>query len=243
MVFNGDSGNLDICTLADKMLGDSDDTEFPLSEKALYGNMALRAIFREIFAVYGGWTFQDSNVSGIDTVTASLVSGTQFYAFATVAWLKGVEYEDQNGNVTPLIPITLEEIRERGYAEEEFMSQDGNPQYYRPVKNGVQVYPAPNYSLADGLIAKIGAQDISPFTAASTSTSPGYDSLAGHEAVAAGMAMFYADYNELSSYAKRKQAWDEAVSAVRTHYKRKFMEIKQQIKKNPIGRSFVDHMV
>jgi len=42
MVFNGDSGNLDICTLADKMLGDSDDTEFPLSEKALYGNMALK---------------------------------------------------------------------------------------------------------------------------------------------------------------------------------------------------------
>lgn len=243
MVFNGDSGNLDLCTLADKMLGDSDDTEFPLSEKALYANMALRAIFREIYAVYGGWTPQDSNVSGIDSVATNLVSGTQFYAFATVAWLKGVEVEDQNGNVIPLIPITLEEIRERGYAEDEFMSQDGDPRYYRPVKNGIQLYPAPNYSLSEGLIAKIGAQDVSPFTAASTSTSPGYDSLAGHEAVAAGMAMFFADYNELSSFSKRKLAWDEAVSAVKSHYRRKFMEIKQQIKKNPMGGGFVDHMV
>jgi hypothetical protein len=247
MVFNGDSGGLDICTLADKMLGDSDDTEFPLAEKALYANMTMRVIFRAIYEVYGGWVFQDSNVSGVDSVATNLLAdGTQFYAFPTAQWINGVEYMDEDGNKFPLTPITLEEIRERGYAEDEFFDTPSTPEYYRPVKNGIKIYPAWDTNKAEvtnGLIVKIGAQDISSFTAASTSTQPGYDSLAGHEAVAAGMAMFFADYNELSAFSKRKLAFEEALQGIKNHYKKKFREIKPAIRKGVGGGGYANQML
>lgn len=244
MVFNGDANDLDLCTLADKMLGGTNDTEFPLSEKALYANMSLRDIFRAIYRVYGGWSFQDSNVTGQDRVSANLLNdGTQFYAFATVSWLIGMEWTDANGDDFPLTPITLEQMREMGYAEDEFMNTAGRPQYYRPVKNGVKIYPSSNVAVTNGLTALIGAQDINAFTAASTSTSPGYDSLAGHEAVAAGMAMYFADYNEMTAFGKRKDAFMEALNGVIAHYKKKFMEVKPNLKGGTGRRDYASEFI
>lgn len=246
MVFNGDSGNIDICTLADKP-NKTNDTSFPLADKAMYANMGLREIFRAIYQVYGGWTVQDSNVSGTDRVSTDLLNdGTRFYAFATVAFLKGMEYTDEDGNDWALTPITLEEIRDMGYAEDEFMDTPGDPQYYRPVKNGVMIYPAwytSKSTVTNGLTALIGAQDISPFTAASTSTSPGYDSLAGHEAVAEFMSFRYSDDNDKTNRDRREAAWLRALGAIKAHYKRKFMEMKTAIRKKPMGNGYADQFI
>lgn len=246
MVFNGDSNNMDICSLADRP-NKSDDTSFSLPVKAMYANMGMRAIFREIYQIYGGWTLQDSNVSGEDEVSTTLLNdGTQFYAFATAQWIAGVEYMDENGNKFPLTPITLEQIRERGFAEDEFEETPSTPRYYRPVKNGIKIYPAwstSKASVANGLIVKIGAQDISPFTSASTSTQPGYDSLAGHEALADYMSMKYSDENDASNFQKREEAWMRSLSAIKAHYKRKFMEIKTAVRKGPVGNSYANQFV
>lgn len=245
MVFNGDANNMDICTLAD-LPNKTNDTSFPLWKKAMYANMGMRAIFREIYKIYGGWTLQDSNVSGEDQVTTNLLNtGARFYAFATVQWLAGVEFEDENGNKFPLKPITLEEIRERGYAEAEFMETPGTPEYYRPVKNGVMIYPAwytTKAAVTNGLIAKIGAQDIAPFTPSSTTTQPGYDSLAGHEVLAAYMAMMYSDENDSSNFQKRELAWQRGVVGIVAHYKRKFMEVKPALRKGPVGGGYANQM-
>lgn len=246
MVFNGDSGGNDICTLAD-VLAKTDDTDFPLTEKAVFANMGLREIFREIYKVYGGWTPQDSNVSGIDEVKTNLLNdGTQFYAFATVAAIAGVEYEDENGNKYPLKPITLEKIREMGYAEDEFYETPADPRYYRPVKNGIKIYPAwytSKSAVTDGLIVKIRSQDISAFESTSTSVSPGYDSLAGHEAVAAYMAMKFAELNTLDSYTGLFNGWLTALGGVKAHYKDKYAEIKVAMRKGPQGNRYADHFV
>jgi hypothetical protein len=243
MVFNGDANNMDICTLAD-LPNKTNDTSFPLWKKAMYANMGLRAIFREIYKIYGGWTLQDTNVSGIDEVTTNLLNdGTQFYAFATAQWIAGVEYEDANGNKFPLIPITLEKIREMGYAEDEFYETPANPQYYRPVKNGIKIYPASDTAVTNGLIVKIGAQDISPFTPSSTTTQPGYDSLAGHEVVADFMAMKYSDENDNTNFPKRELAWQRGVVGIVAHYKRKFMEAKPAIRKGSMGSGYADSML
>ena len=246
MVFNGDTDGLDICTLADDMNG-SDDVDFPLTQKAKFANWGMRVIARAIYAVYGGWTYQDTNVAGEDEVATNLLNdGTQFYAFATVAWLAGVEFEDENGNKYPLKPITLEQIRERGYAEDEFNDTPGIPLYYRPVKNGIKIYPAWDTNQAEitnGLIAKIGAQDINQFTAASTSTQPGYDPLAGHEAVASFMAMKYADFAELTSFTKRVNDFAVSLDEIRKHYRKKFMENKPKIRKGVVGGNYADQMV
>lgn len=244
MVFNGDANGMDLCTLADNMLGDTDDVDFTLAKKALYATWGLREIFKIIYSVYGGWVLQDSNVTGEDTVTKDLLSnGTQFYAFPTVSWLNGMEYEDENGDKFPLIPITLEGIREMGYAEDEFMKTPGRPQYYRPVKNGVKIYPSSDAAVTGGLIAKIGAQDIAVFTPSTTDTEPGYDSLAGHEAVAAFMAMKFADFNEMTSFSKRKQDWMELSASVKSHYMKKFREHKPAIRTQPMGGNYVNGFV
>lgn len=245
MVFNGDANTMDLCGLADR-LAKTDDTDFPLTDKALYANWGLREIFKEIYKVFGGWTFQDTNVSGQDQVATNLLNdGTRFYAFATVAGLAGMEYEDENGNKYPLEPITLEEIRERGYAEAEFMDTPGDPRYYRPVKNGVMIYPAwytSKSAVTNGLIAKIKSQDISAFTSASTSTSPGYDSLAGHETVAVFMAMKFAQINTLDSYTGLFTDWLTGLKGIKDHYAAKFAEVKPKLRKGN-GGSFVDQFV
>lgn len=245
MVFNGDANNMDICTLAD-LPNKSNDTSFPLWKKAMYANMGMRAIFREIYKIYGGWTLQDTNVTGLDEVTTNLLNdGTQFYAFATAQWISGVEYKDENGNKFPLLPITLEKMREMGYSEDEFYETPSTPQYYRPVKNGIKIYPAWDTNKAavtNGLIVKIGAQDISPFTPSSTSTQPGFDSLAGHEVLADFMSMKYSDENDKTNFPKRELAWQRGVAAIIAHYKRKFMEIKPAIRKGTVGSGYADHM-
>lgn len=221
MVFNGEAGNYDLCTLADKLVK-TDDTDFPLLDKAMYANWGFREIVKAILMVYGGWIFDDSNGSGEPTALTNLLDdGTQFYALATMQWLYGVEWSDANGNWTRLLPITLEEIKDMGYAETEFMNVEGKPMYYRPVKNGIKIYPPSDTAVTSGLKALIG-RDITSFTAASTSTSPGYDSLAGHEALAVFMAMKHAQINTLDSYAGLFSDWITGLSSIKTYYAQKF---------------------
>lgn len=230
---------MDLCSLSDDMLGGTDDVDFPLRQKALYANWGLREIFREIYQIFGGWTFQDSNVAGEDKVVTDLLNdSTQFYPFPTVSWLSGIGYLDNDDNYFNLTPITLEEIREMGYAEEEFMDTPGRPEYYRPVKNGVKIYPVwdtNEATVTGGLIAKIGAQDISTFTPSSTTAQPGYDSLAGHEAIAIFMAMTKARFDTLDVFAGLRDSWLTAISGVKAHYKKKFMQVKPTIRKGRRG--------
>lgn len=233
MVFDGDANSMDICTLADRP-NKTNDTSFPKWLKAMYANMGLREIFREIYAVYGGWQFYDTNLTdGSERIATNLLSnGTQFYAFANAAWIIGADWVDANGNEFKLEPITLEEIRERGYAEDEFYNQPGTPQYYRPLADGIKIYPASDTAVTNGLLVHVGARDISPFTATSNSDTPGYDALAGHEAVAEYMSMKYSDENDKTNFGKRQDAWLRALAGVKRHYSRKFMEMKPKIRKS-----------
>lgn len=246
MVFNGDANEMDLCGLADTM-AKTDDTDFPLREKAMYGNWGIREIVKEILKVYGGWTFDDSNNSGEPIALANLLDdGTQFYAFAAVGWIAGVEYEDDNGNRFKLSPITLEEIREMGYAEDEFYETPGTPIYYRPVKNGIKIYPSSDTAVTNGLVVHIGSRDITPFTPSSTSVSPGYDSLGGHEAVASFMAWKYASINTLDSAAALFSDWITALKGVKDYYAGKFSREKKPVLRKgntSSGTGYVDQFV
>lgn len=221
MVFNGDANDQDLCTLAD-LLVKTDDVDFPLKEKSMYANWALREIFAIIMSVYGGWLVDDSNNSGNPEATATLAQNTQVHAMATIMQIHGLEWKDANGAWADLIPITLEEIHDMGAAETEFMKTPGNPKYFRPVQNGVKLYPAfSGASIPNGLKAH-GPRDISAFTPASTSVSPGYDSLAGHEAVAQFMAMKFADINTLDVFPNRFNDWLTSAAKIKSYYSEKF---------------------
>lgn len=228
MVFNGDADDQDLCTLADKLVKTSD-TDFPLKEKALYANWGLREIFKIIWRVYGGWILDDTNNSGEPEVKTNLVTTARnLYAFATAQLIDAMEWLDANGNWNPLKPITLEEIIAMGYAESNFMTTNGNPIYYRPVQNGIRIYPDSDTARASALKARL-RRDISPFASTSTSVSPGIDSTL-HEAVAVFMAYKFADINTLSSLPARLADWlsfagnGNTPGSIEKHYMQKYRQ-------------------
>lgn len=222
MVFNGEANDQDICTLADNKAG-TNDVSFPLKKKAMYATMKSKEVFREIWKVYGGWILDDSANSGEPEALANLTSGTDFYAFATAQALIGVEYQDSAGRWNKLDPITIEEITERGYAEGDFMTTNARPLYYRPVQNGVKLYPAPNFSVSNGLKAFI-KRDVVAFVPGDTTKTPGWDSVL-HEGLAIGMALEHAKDNTLAVAASLQNDWALFLGDVASHYQRKFREL------------------
>lgn len=223
MIFNGDSDDQDICSAADDYVK-TDDVDFPLKRKARYANQVVREIFGWILSVYGGWIMDDSNNSTtVPSATTDLNSGQAIYALPTEMMdLIGMSYKLENDlSWEPLKPITVEMIKDMGYAEPEFERIPGNPIYYRPVGNAVKLYPAPNFTQAASLQADF-TRDIVPFTSSSTTQQPGFPSLF-HEAVPTGMAMMYAEVETLDVANSLRKAWDgnEEVTKVEGGWKKK----------------------
>jgi hypothetical protein len=246
MVFNGDSDNQDLCTLADNFVK-TDDTDFPLTEKASYANMGVREIISWILSVYGGWTYDDKNNSDIPQATSPLVANQTNYTLPDILDLLGVSYLSQGSSSwTKLQPITLEQIQSMGYAEADFERVPGVPLYYRPIGNVIKIYPAANWSAAASLGIDFNRDGIA-FTSASTTATPGFVSTM-HEAVAVFMALMYAKINTLDSVTKWQKAWDgnEEVTGVeggfkkriKAYYRARFHELTPSVR---TGRSdFVD---
>lgn len=230
MVFNEDSDDQDLCSLADGMIG-SNDISFPLKKKARYANLGTRKIFMAIWRAYGGWIEDDTNNSGEPEVKVDLVTTARnLYAFATAQMIGGMEWLDSNGDWNPLKPITIEEIQERGYAETEFMNTPGNPQFYRPVQNGIRIYPDSDSARSNALKARI-TRDISPFTSASTDVSPGFASM-HHEAVGIFMAYQQSKDESLAQANTLGADWlnalNEITNATRMKYKQHFPVIRKR---------------
>ena len=222
MVFNGETNDQDICTLADKKAG-SNDVSFPLKEKALYASMKAREVWRVIWGAYGGWNVDDNANTGEPEATVALSTTLRnVYAFATAQAIIAMEWLDSSGNWNPLTPITIEEINARGMAETEFENTPGDPVYYRPVQNGVRIYPDSSAARSDALKAKI-LRDIVAFTPSDTTKTPGWDANL-HEGLAIGMAHEYAKNNTLAVSASLANDWALFLSDVAAHYQRKFRQ-------------------
>lgn len=222
MVFNGDTDDQDLCTLADVEAG-SNDVSYPLKQKALYANMYARKIWKVIWKCYGGWMVDDNNNSGQPEATVALTTTLRnLYAFATAQSIAGMEWLDANSRWRKLKPITLERIQARGTAESDFMTTPGDPIYYRPVQNGVRIYPDSSAVRSNALKA-ILKRDVVPFASTSTTATPGWDATL-HEGLAIGMALGYASKETLAVAANLKEKWAEFLQEVNDHYSTKFKE-------------------
>lgn len=222
MIFNGDSNDQDLCSLADE-LGGSNDVSYPLKKKAFYANWGMRKIWRVIWKAYGGWITDDTNNSGApEAVTNLVTTARNIYAFASAQAIHAMEWQDANGDWWPLKKITLEDIKARGFAETEFETTPGDPVWYRPVQNGIRIYPDSDAARSNALKAHI-TRDIVEFTPSSTSTSPGFDE-ACHEAVAIFMAWRYVKKNSPAKAPGLQQDWLEALAEINDHYSTKFKE-------------------
>lgn len=245
MQYNGEANNIDITTLADKHAGTTD-TSFPLAEKALYANLALRTIRSWIMQAYGGWMIDDSNNSDEPIITGSLVKDQQMYFFATAAMTRsgggtpevqdifGVDFKDQGGSWNKLDPITLEQIRDMGYSETEFQKISGFPIYYRPTADGFKVYPAWSGTTAAASIRAHISDKVVAFVPGDTTAKPGFDSNF-HEALSCGMALLFCKNNNRDKRITTLQKdWDGNEDStnreggwklrIKDHYKTKFRE-------------------
>lgn len=195
--FNGDANGLDICTLADNMIN-TNVNNFPLTQKTVYANMAMREIWGDVFSAYGGWVFDDSNLTDLPIATADLVANQQFYALpiTNLSHIVALEFQNVGGTWIPLSPITIEKIHDNGYADSEFLKTAAVPMFYRPLATGLRLYPPANFSQSQSLRVHF-SRDISTFVPTDTTKVPGFDPLY-HEGVSIFIALKYAQAKGLS---------------------------------------------
>jgi hypothetical protein len=226
MVFNGDANNQDLVSLADAKAG-SNVLSFPLKKKALYANLKAREALRTIWQAYAGWINDGGYGVAAPTepeVTLNLsVTARYIYPLPNAQYVDAVEAKDTAGNWYPLNKITLEEIIATGQAETAYLNSAASTmQFYRLVENGIRTYPDSNVATASALKAKQRV-DITPFTAASTTATPPWDSNL-HDGLAIGMALEHAKDNTLAIKDTLASDWTIFLSELANHTRIKFAQ-------------------
>lgn len=206
MQFNGDANHQDLVTLANRF-AKTNDNRYPLTEKAQDATEGEKIVWSWIWEAYNGWGYDDSNQSTLPEATRDLPADTQFIVFPDeIQDLMGVDWQDSGGNWNKLLPITLEEIKDKGQAETEFEKIPGNPIWYRPVANGFKLYPAADTARTQALRIQVSRPSIA-FVPSDTTHAPGFASIY-HQAIAVYMAKNYADINSLPAAIKLGERWD-----------------------------------
>ena len=221
--YSGHATTQDITTMAEK-LSKSNSTSFPIAEKTLYANQALKIILTWIHQAYGGWLYDDSNYTDFPEATTTLTSDQTDYVLpidATV--IQGVSIKQADGTWYPLIAITLEQIQDRRISESEFYKVSSTPRYYRPLANAIKIYPPSNYTLTSA-IKVYESRDASLFTITDTTKTPGFDSQF-HEAVATYVALQYAKINGLANQIALQNDWILYEQRIKQDYSRRFAEM------------------
>jgi hypothetical protein len=197
-------------------------------------NEANRIIWSWIFEAYGGWQYDDANQTNLPSATTSLVASQQKYTILAEALTSlGFSVVDQGGNEYDLEPITLDEIRERGLSEQEFLNTPGNPKYYRMVGNVVKLYPAPSYSQNASLRARFDRGSV-VFASTDSTKSPGFAS-EFHGAVSTGASLIIAEDKGLKNQNNIEQRWARYERAIKAFYKSKLAELNPETQRTTIS--------
>lgn len=236
MQFNGHATNQDICSLANKLVKQSD-TTYPLTEKVIDANTGNKIILEEIHNAYG-YKYDDRNNTSFPIATTDLVSGQDNYSLPLETNYLHAVYVLREGSTDDwdkLIPITLEDINQME-AEPSFENTNANPTYYRTIGNSIKIYPASDYSLEDGLMVEYSG-DISAVTTTDTTKTFGFD-VSFHEAVAYYMASQFAKINILASASTLELDWQTWLMKIKRHYSQRFRDLfppRMKINKNEIS--------
>lgn len=139
-------------------------------------NVAGNEVWHLIFALNGGWKYDDSNYTDLPQASQNLTASTAKYALPTSALtVARIEVMDATGVYRKLEPIRIEEI---DVAIDAFLTADGMPQYYRLLGSTIELFPAPAtaaVTLTAGLKVYFDRSSVS-FTSASTTQAFGFAS-------------------------------------------------------------------
>ncbi len=155
----------------------SDNNSYPLESKTRRVNAALDRFFTLAFQSDGRWNFDDLNQTSAPLQSISLVSGTQAYALDTFTSeiINALRWEvlDANGDATQLTRLDRSKVTG---ALTEYQSGGGTPKEYDLIGKYIYLYPAPNYSISNGLSVYF-ERNKSAFVSTDTTKSPGIPSL------------------------------------------------------------------
>lgn len=147
---------------------------YPLEDITRNINQHYHDVNRIIWEVADGWHYDDSNNTDMPTAYVSLVDDQQRYTIPSTAQrIRRVEVKDSNSNWSKLEPLPEREIT---MSLREFLETPGMPHYYHLVGNLIEFYPPPDTSyvtLASGAAVFLD-RDITEFTTASTTATPGF---------------------------------------------------------------------
>jgi len=152
----------------------TDSTSYPLADKTRNLNQEYHNTTRLIWENTDTWQYDDSNKTDLPIAINTLGQNQQDYSLpSTARKINRVEVLDVNGNYVKLKQIDYKDI---GVAMTEYMDIAGMPVVYDLVANSLFLYPAPSSAqctLTSGLKVYFD-RDITEFTTASTTASPGF---------------------------------------------------------------------
>lgn len=175
MEFNNTANTaLGICQDIDFLCGTTT-ASYPLADKVRNINQAYSDVNRLIWECCDTWQYDDTERTDLPIAKTSLLDEQQDYSVPTTAQrIFRIEVLDSAGNWQKLQPLDYKDVG--GFALPEYMETAGMPLYYDLVANSIFLYPKPaaeNCTLTNGL-AVYFSRDISLFTTASTTGSPGF---------------------------------------------------------------------
>ena len=147
---------------------------YPLEDITRNINQSYHDVNRLIWECADNWDYDDSNNTDYPTAYVTLSDGVQRYAVPSTAQrIKRIEIKDANSNWVKLEPLIDEDI---DVSLRETFDTPGLPIYYNLVGTQLEFYPAPSsgYVTTASGCAVFLDRDITEFTTASTTASPGF---------------------------------------------------------------------
>ena len=176
----------------------------------------------------GDWDWDDSNKTDYPILTTNLVASQQDYILPTgTLKVKRLEISYNGTQWFKATPFALDEhdtATDTTSIENEF---DENEPQYRLVAQSLFIYPIPDTNRTSCLKVWV-SRDLTEFTAASTTTEPGFDK-AFHRILSLGASYDYATTHALPNMNAIKQNLDDYEFRLKKFYGSKFEDKERRL--------------
>lgn len=184
----------------------------------------MSKIWSIIFQSYGGWEYDDSNQTDLPEATTNLVAAQTNYSLdAQMLTVNRVEVTDTGGNVRRLEPLVQETVEGTGLSNLTPAAY-GNPQFYRLTAGMIQVLPAPQASVTNGLCVYFERAGVA-FVSTDTTKQPGFASTF-HYMVPLGTEIDWLKSKQADSATlpELKEDWTKAEADLREYYQQRWRD-------------------
>lgn len=145
MIFNGDANKQDLCSDID-FWASTDETTYPLEDKARNSNFALSRITSKIMQFDRTWKHVSSNVTTIPIAVTDLEAGIDNYTFAsTHLKILRVRIIGKDGKKKTLT------AKDRRLMTDDELNATGEPETYDKIGFSLMPIPVPDYGATEGL--------------------------------------------------------------------------------------------